>query len=211
MDFAIRLTKALTVVAVLAALTACAGPPVESTSIDGRVRDISNWTIEWVGDSTVTVDEKAASLRLTEGSKYSLPQYCLEYVGEVKRQLVQQHDYNFFVNLPVEGRLAIKIFGQNRALFTGSRTDAQRIMDEMSGRAPREGLPDPFNDDRSTLLGYEDLVRKVEVQVLALDGTLLGEIFIGDDGDKKVKPEHVAKAIDEALSSGGVVLENPPG
>lgn len=200
----------LCLIAISVLVTGCGGPPVESTSIDGAVRDISNWSIEWVGDTTVTVNDEARQALGLSTSKYTLPQYCLDYVGEVKRSLVANHDFNFYVNLPAEGRLALKIYGQQRALFTRGRTDAAALMDELN-KERGTGQMGPFDDNRATILAESDLVKRVDIQMFGLDGKLLGEIFVGGDSGSNVKPEDVAKAIDEVLRKGGVVVNRNPG
>lgn len=188
----------------------CGGPRIETTSINGAVKEITNWEIDWVGDTTVTVDDQARAALGLSSSKYTLPQYCLDYVGEVKRELVQNHDFGFYVNLPAEGILELKIYGQQRALFTQVRTDAGQLMDELN-KERADGPVDPFNENTAMVVAESDLVARVDVQILDLNGVVLGEVFVGGEPGDKVKPEDVAKAISEAIRQGGVVIERNPG
>ena len=189
--------------------TACGGPRVESTSIDGSVRQIDNWEIEWTGDSTVTVDSTTLRWLTEKRSKYSQPEFCLEYIADVRQDLISGHSLPFYDNLPVSGKIEVSIEGTIKSvdLYTPT-TDAERLTADLA--KDRTGMKtDPFDREalyRSTI----DLVRKVSVRLLDRDGKLLGEVFIGGNTEVKVKPHDVAEAIANAIKEGRAQQPHTP-
>lgn len=190
-------------------LTACGGPRVESTSIDGAVKSITNWEIQWAGDSTVTVDSTTLRWLTEKRSKYSQPEFCLEYIADIRQDLVSDHALPFYDNLPVTGYLEVTIDGVLRSLTVASQpTKAESLTAELT--RTREPKPiDPF--DRAELYRRNvDQVKRVQVRIRDRENRLLGEISIGGDEGSKVKPRDVAEAIARAIKHGRVAQPRRP-
>lgn len=189
--------------------TACGGPRVESTSIDGSVRQIDNWEIEWTGDSTVTVDSTTLRWLTEKRSKYSQPEFCLEYIANVRQELISSHDLPFYDNSPPSGILEVSIDGIVRTVTTPSpemQTEKQTA-EIMKDRGSQ--LVDPF--DREKLYSHNvDQVKRVRVRMFDRNNKLLGEIFVGGEEDSKVKPHDVATAIAHAIKEGRVPPPRTP-
>lgn len=190
-------------------LCACGGPRVESTSIDGAVKSINNWEIKWTGDSTVTVDSTTLRWLTEKRSKYSQPEFCLEYIADVRQDLVSDHAVPFYDNLPVTGYLEVTIDGVIRSMTLASQpTEAETLTADLT--KTREPKPiDPF--DRTELYRRNvDQVKRVQVRIRNRENRLLGEISIGGGEGSKVKPHDVAEAIADAIKEGRIGQPRQP-
>jgi hypothetical protein len=195
-----RLTAAVLIAALAVFWSGCGGPKIESTSIDGTVRQIDNWEIEWVGDSTVTVDSVALRL-LTDGQNLGPDTaFYLTYLSKVRTTLIRDHGLPFFDNLPIGGRIEVTIERTNRTFTTNdTKNDASRVVDDVMSDESSTAMG-PF--DREEFYRFNvNLIQRVNVRLTDRNDRLLGEVFIGDDG-AKVKPDDVARAIANAIKEG---------
>jgi hypothetical protein len=184
-------------------LFGCGGPPVKYSGIDGRVKTVSNWAVTWESDTT-SVETSVSVVGLSERSRYTLPDYCRAYVEDVKHRLSADHNVPVYRNMLAEGTIAIRLFGQTVHKSVARANEAEILADELRGE--REYMPGAglAGDQKVLYFGKEDIVYRVEVTLHDLEENLLGKMFIGGETETKVKPEHVAAAIANAIFTGDV-------
>lgn len=182
--------------------SACGGPSVESTSIDGRVRQINNWAIEWAGDAEPTEDPGGTKqIRVGQFSKFVNPAECKKYTLEVKQCLISNRGFSFYDNMPPGGYLYVRPVGVVRTSHS-PRNMGGHWRDDIGGASTEFVPEDPYDPNRQNNPLHRDAVRFVEVLIYDRDARFLGSIGIGDGGKDKVKPKHVAKAIANAITQG---------
>lgn len=189
---------ALMLSALMISFLGCSKPAVNVGAVDGSVRSIDNWTIEWHGHAETVSQTTIQGLQQTK-SKYSLPEYCLAYIGDIKQALTHDHDFTFYDNVPATGRLVVTLYGVNVPRAGLTKTEAERVMEELSGDWPQSGHVESAIRDEGFDWGRADIVRQVVVTVHNIEGKVLAKIFVGGNSDDRVKPDHVADAISNAL------------
>ena len=179
--------------------TACSGPRVERTLLDGDIRYFGNWRVEWVGDVGSKADTLAMAAAGVQASKYDDPGKSRAYVRDVQDLLVQDYNFSFYDNMPIEGILRIRPVGSRYSKQSMVGPASQRIDDVVSdaGTTYRPGATHGGSDRANTF--YRDRVEFVQVDIFnGYTGKFIGSIYIGG-GEKKVKPKHVAKAVFDAI------------
>lgn len=176
----------------------CSKPAVKVGAVDGTVRSIENWTIEWRGHTEPVAQTTIEGLQQTK-SKYSLPEYCLAYIGDIKQALSREHNFSFYENVPATGRIVVALYGVNVPRAGLAKTDAERVMEELSGDWPQSGHVESATREEGFDWGRADIVKKVDITVYDIEGKVLAQIFVGGDSNDRVKPDHVADAISNAF------------
>lgn len=198
------LLAALAVALIILGL-ACA-PPIAHSAIDGRVKFVHNWSIEVVPDTT----SHDLSSKLEEvdkfGSRYRHEEHARTYVDLVKARLKSSYDFSFVENHPIEGRLLLTVHGARSKVVYGYRSSAAQVATE-SGVSDedrfRTETGDPVTDnDPLPFAIWADNVSYVEVTIIGVDGSNLGQIFVGTRESNKVKPKRVADAVARLVRSG---------
>ncbi|MBD3404001.1 hypothetical protein GF420_14005 [candidate division GN15 bacterium] len=184
----------------LAGLLACGKPAIKHGSIDGTVRTIENWRIEWQGEE-VPVEQGVPIEGLTDTkTKYTLPEYCLRYVGEVKHELATRYGFSFYENVPPGGRIEVKLYGTRVARTGNQQTEAAELMEELTNETYPGGYVESAVREEGFYWGKDDIVKQVDIAIYDVTGRLLGEIFVGgDDAEQNVEPEYAAKAINRII------------
>lgn len=185
-------------------LLSCGGPSVQHTSIDGSVRQVQNWSIVWKHDQTAIEQPTDMPGLKSNRSRYSLPEVCENYLDQVKEALTEKHGFTFYDNVPVEGTLELTLYGQKIVQLGGTRTDAAKLTDALAERRSPDYERWSAIQEQYVPIGEDDIVKRVDVSILDVQGNVLGQIFIGDDFASKVKADHVAKAVAKAIETGGL-------
>lgn len=186
---------------ILTALS-CGGPYVEHSTISPEVRDIANWRIEWAGrtDSTRTPDEIMEAIGTR--SKYSMDEYCVQYVQNVKAKLRDKYGLSFSENFPERGGIVLELHGPTLSRFNPPDTAAERFT---RGDPGRPGYPEGQVSTGAVLgvteLLFSDRDKVDSVVVTIYDETrlLAGKAMINAD---EVKPSHVAEVIHKLITEG---------
>lgn len=178
----------------------CTAPSVSHTSISGEVRNIEHWRIVWIG----AVGSPAVSIPgLYEKSKYTAAEYCLKYVDEVKQKLTRSYNRSFAENFPDVGVIEIELTGNKLSVYVPTPSEvgtSGSITWEDRGGSTR-AVNRPESGEHAFIFG-RDKVRRVRLRLFDLEGNPSGDIFIGDSHQDNVKPDFVAKVIDEILRTG---------
>lgn len=182
----------------LVSLPGCSKPAVKYGSIDGTVRSVSNWTIEWHGRTEQAPSATIDALDRTR-TKYTLPEYCEAYVDEIRRSLSRTHGFPFYENMPATGRIEVTLYGANVTRAGISRTDAERMMDELSGDWRGDRYIESAIRQEGFDWGREDIVKKVDITVYDITGKILAQIVVGGNPEDRVKPGYVAEALAKAF------------
>lgn len=180
----------------------CGGPYVEHSTISPQVRRIEQWRIEWAGrtDSTRTPQEimKAIGTR----SKYSMDEYCVQYVQKVKVELRDKYGLSFSENFPDRGGIVLELHGPTLSRFNPPDTAAERFS---RGDPARPGYPEG-KVSTGAVLGVTELlftdrdrIDSVVVTIYDPAGDLAGKAMINAD---EVKPGHVAEVVEALITEG---------
>jgi hypothetical protein len=184
----------------------CGSPLVRHSSILGDVRNIRQWKVKWVGQT----DENSLLYRATVGdlkgkSKYTVEEYCLKYVDDVKEELAGVYGYSFEENFPAVGEITIALRGEKLPDWVPSTDTTFRDIYKGGSQAKQPFSVTPELGTAAavvSLLMPRDRVREVRVTLSDHTGKVLGEIFLGGDSDDNVKPAFVASVIHKVLTSG---------
>ncbi len=179
----------------------CSSPKVSHTSISGEIKDIEHWRLEWIGTEGSAAIEIPG---LYEKSKYTAEEYCTRYVEDVKRKLSQTYGQSFAENYAQIGLIQVELFGEKLSAYVpapGEDRPSGSITWEDRGGATR-AVNEPDGNNRTWFLFGRDAVRKVRLRFFDLGGNPSGDVFIGESYLDKVKPEFVAKVIDEIIRTG---------
>lgn len=185
--------------AILLLTLACSKPAVKVGSVDGAVRAVNNWSIEWSGQNQQPAAADIAGLDEVR-TKYGLPEYCRDYVDEIKHVLARDYAFPFYENMPPTGRIVVTLYGTRLSRAESARTDAERVLDELSGDWPESGHVESAVREEGFDWGREDVVKKVDITVYDITGRILTQIFIGGNSADRVKPGFVAESINKAVS-----------
>ena len=200
-------TRYLAPMLILAVVTGCGKPGVKISAIDGRVREVTGWSVVWSGEADTLHQALQKTDLAKTRSRFANTEPARQYVEKVSTLLRRNHSVPTDDNFAGEGVIMIDLRGR-KIMAT---TYPTRLLEDK--RALEEEVPEiddpedrnlpPYGDARNEWpLGPDDYVDFVEVTISRLDGQLLGSIMIGRDDDHKVAPDFVAKVIAEAIRSG---------
>jgi hypothetical protein len=183
---------------------ACSSPSVSHTSISGEVKQIEHWDIKWSGmdassQSTIALEG------ISDSSKYTHAEVCDRYVEKVRSHLTLDYDFSFAENFPTHGTISIELTGAIlRLIIPGRDTSHAFSSDNISPDGRSATVPDayPVSATGFYLESAKDNVASVRVSILEPDGKLAGMILIGGGSDDNVKPEFVARVINELIRTG---------
>ncbi|MCP4684035.1 MAG: hypothetical protein GY867_01180 [bacterium] len=178
----------------------CSSPKVSHTSISGEIKDIQHWRLEWVGaEQSPSVDIPG----LFETSKYTADEYCAKYVEQVKRKLTREYGHSFAENYPDIGLIQVELSGEKLSAYVPPFDTANLYQDVAPGDR-RWGTRDEADlvGATTSLFTDRDQVRKVRLRIFDLEGNPSGDVFIGESHEDKIKPEFVARVIDEIIRTG---------
>jgi len=181
-------------------LLGCSSPKVGHTSISGEIKEIEHWRLAWVGTEGSSAVE---ILGLYEKSKYTAEEYCTRYVEDVKRKLIRTHGQSFAENYPQTGLIQVELLGEKLPAYVPApeedRAPGGIVWEDRGGETRAVYRPDTVGQ---WYLFGRDQVRKVRLRFFDATGTLLGDVLIGESHTDNVKPEFVAKVIDEIIRTG---------
>ena len=105
--------------------------------------------------------------------------------------------------MPAEGYLIIRPVGRVVARYAPEPLGSH--WKEDIGGAGTEYVPaDPYDRNKQNNPHHNDEVRFVQVDIYHQNGTYLGSIYVtGKNPGDKVKPKHVARAIEKIVKEGG--------
>jgi hypothetical protein len=186
---------------ILTALS-CGGPYVEHSTISPEVLDTDHWRIVWEGRTDSTRTAEFIMANTDERAEYTLVEYCVRYVHQVKELLQDEHEVSFAENFPGRGTIAVELHGTTISRYLPPSTDANRRL---------RGDPDEPGDlegsySGGTVVGATDVIftdrDKVDSVVVTIHdaaGKLAGKAMINAD---EVRPGHVAEVIHALITEG---------
>ncbi len=184
-------------------LIGCSSPGVQHTAIEGTIRDIDHWEIEWAGPENSQARDEIVLTDIDEKSKYTGAECCLKYVRDVRHELADKYNLSFAENFPQRGRIEVRIFGWTPSRYTPADTAAQTR--RRRGHFHRDYLPENevhlevVDGTAKALFSDNDKVVRVELKIVSPSGVSLGEAYLTHDS---IKPEFVAKVVHRLLSTG---------
>ena len=183
----------------------CGGPAVTHTSISGEVQNVQHWRLEWVGLGDSLQQGKPEITGLNDPSKYTLETYCTKYIDKVKAELAGKYNHSLAENFPEFGRIEITLTGEKFPDYVPPGDTSQRhLYPDISpdGRDSYAGSGFNLSGALHRLFTDDDRVRGVNLKIFDSRANLAGEVFIGDSPDDRIKPNYVAKVIDQILRTG---------
>ena len=178
----------------------CGGPTVKHSSISGEIRTVEHWNLVWAGQDQTDAASSPAS-RASQAWR-SHEGYCAEFVEDIRTELTDKYGYAFGENFPVTGTITIELHGGTLSDYV-PETDTTNLYGDISPADDRYGRSEfDVATAAVTLFSGRDRVRQVRLVILDTDGKNLGEVIIGDEPSDHVKPNYVAKVLDEILRTG---------
>jgi len=202
-DVTMRIWWLLAAVALMA--LGCGKPGVKLAAVSGEVRQIPVWRVAWAGSADTLHQALSGSPLTKTKSRYDNPEYARLFVQRVTSELQWQHHLPVMEQSTTGGLISIDLEGQkilSNVQQSDLMEDRARILDET---IDVEGLKSPDEDPlpSSDMAQWpEDYVGFVEVTIYGVDQRELARILIGQNDDRKIKPEFVANVIARALSKG---------
>jgi hypothetical protein len=190
--------------AALLLLIGCTSPAVKQTSISGEVRQTEHWKIEWAGRDSIQT--QAMPLHgLTDSNKYTHVQYCTTYVADIRKDLARKYNFSFAENFPDRGIIRVELTGGVlRLTYPVRDTASYDEPDDISpdGRVGSQTDPSAVSATGFRFVSRKDHVVSVRVSIYHPEGKLLGVVLIGGKPEDDVKPDFVARVIEEILRTG---------
>ncbi len=187
--------------AAIVTVIGCGGPTVKHSSISGEIRTVEHWKIVWAEESAT---DKTSASQASQASKAwrSHESYCTEFIDRLQSKLTHDYGYTFGENFPVTGTITVELHGGTLSDYV-PETDTTNLYDDIS---PTDDRYSRNEFDVATaavvLLSGRDRVRTVHLVLTDTEGKHCGEVIVGGEPGDHVKPDYVAKVIDEILRTG---------
>jgi hypothetical protein len=192
----------------LTLLSACGAPYVGESSIDGSVRQVKNWQVEYQRDPHQEADYQARlKANIEPGSKYHAEDTAQMYVNEVRELLRGEFGLTIASNFPSHGTIEIRLYGSATSQFMPM--DTTLLPSEIQEDIAFDPMTDPQHKFSAVSDGEpleatlrRDRVTKAHVIIYDELGNLAGEVFVGRKTEDNVKPEFLAKVIAKIIREG---------
>ncbi len=188
-------------------LLSCGGPTVEHTSINGEVKQIELWKIDYTPTlSGNDVDTALLNLGQIETIDSVISEHSYKYVRDVEYDL-EKRGYLFTEDLSSQGTILLKMNWLTRQHEEKPRPGVieQQIIDEerkRRGIAPGDSLSIDSDFLAWKLFGKKYVINRLTVTILDDQGRQLGQVFLKTEPFKNIDPDFAAKVIDKIISKG---------
>ena len=180
----------------------CSSPSVRINALSPEGKSVRRWKLTWEGQINQVGKFSSEASQSEELKKSKADSLVERFVEEVRTHLRDEFGLEFFDNPPFDGTIVIVLQGQMRA-DPGIDRKYSRIWEHYDPD-PRRLHDTTIKDIVIEKANLDDRIDAVRVYFASQDERLLGKEAIYYDqsayaSPKKVKPQHVAKAIAEML------------
>ena len=189
-------------------LSACGAPYVGESSIDGSIREVKNWQVEYRRDPhQEQAYQRQLKANVEPGTRYNYEDSAREFVGQVREILRGDYGLTIADNFPSHGTIVIRLYGSVRSKFMPMDTNIvprhvlqETALDPVTDPEHNFSAVSPGNPQESRL--RHDRVTKAHIIIYDGLGKLAGEVFVGDKTEDNVKPDFLAKVIAKVIREG---------
>jgi len=188
-------------------LASCGGPTVQHSSINGEVRQIELWKIDYSPTLAGSdVDSVLLNFGEVETIDSVIAEHSYKYVRDVEYDL-EKKGYLFTHDLASQGRILLKMQWLTRQEEEKPRPGVieQKIIDEereRRGLAPGDSLSVDSDYLAWKLFGEKYVINRLNVTIFDSDGKQLGEVFLKTEPFESIDPDFTARVIDKIISEG---------
>ena len=185
----------------------CGGPTVEHSSIDGEVKKIELWKLDYTPTLAGSdVDSVLLNFGQVETIDSVISEHSYKYVRDVEYDL-EKRGYLFTQDLSSQGTILLKMNWLTRQEEEKPRPGVieQQIIDEerkRRGIAPGDSLSVDSDFLAWKLFGKKYVINRLTVTIFDDEGRQLGQVFLKTEPFKNIDPDFTAKVIDKIISKG---------
>jgi len=186
--------------------TACGGPAVKHSSIDGEVKNIRLWSIELVDSQSAGESKSSIIIDMKQKAMAEARQkHAVRYIKELENQL-ENKGYRFPGTEQARAVIRIKLDWQEPRQYITGKKGAEKYDEPALDRpADKRITTDSLEIDSDYLISKLSpglKINHVEIELLDYNGRSLGKITIGENPYDKINTEYTADVINKIISRG---------
>jgi hypothetical protein len=185
----------------------CGKPGVKHTSIDGEVKLIKSWELQFVDMDIISSKFGLNQFDMVDSLEMEARSDHTRGFAEQIKSILISRGHKFAHGRKTRGAISIGIkWRKIKKYEKAPERFEDRLYNEEEFRRQDKRHRDSLDIDVSylgwKLFGKMYEISKVEVDILDKSGRSLGRIYIGGKSSDKVKPDYVADVIDKILNEG---------
>ncbi len=186
---------------------ACSKPNVMHSAINGEVKQIALWKLEYNSSVLKGIGETETSDSEDESNNNTaMESHSRDYTEKLKKELTK-HGFNFSINNTFQGNIILQIQWYTPYPTETRNVSADEIREHKEKRKREGYVTDddtiPVSDLADWILfGKKYKVYSLKIEVFDAYGQNLGEISLQEDWGGNIKPDFAAKAIAKIITEG---------